>query len=146
MTILRAPPPCWKRPKLSDKAKLSLMFRRYGRHEFHHIEGKALWEREFDTEKNDTIPPSNDLAYLEAVTEAEHDKIENGPGGEKRITTAGSQTNRRTKQRNIRERQEEHVARIQAKLGMGVTTAPKRKSSWPKGRKLRSRGFERRRT
>jgi hypothetical protein len=99
----------------SDSAKLVAMFAVYGRHHFHHAPG--VWERKFDTEKNDTIPSVNDPEFIIAVTPEEHDAIENGPGGTKRITSAGSAANRRGK----------------------IRRANKQKTS--RGPKLRSRGF-----
>lgn len=144
MTILLAPPKNWKRPAISDAVKLRVLLAQKGRckasgvklmkGDIHMDHRPELWERKFDTEKWDTIPPANDPAHIEAITIAEHDKRTNGPGGERRITTAGSGAHRRAK-----------IKRLNG-------TTPKRKGKkieaaahpWPKGRKLQSKPFERR--
>jgi hypothetical protein len=144
MTILKSPPKGWRRPAIpvavklyamreihphapfsvicqpSNSAKLVAMLMVYGKHHFHHVPG--LWERKFDTETNDTVPPANDPFYIIAVTPERHDLIENGPGGEKRITSAGSASNYRAKERRL--------------------NTPKKS----RGPKLRSRGFDKSRT
>lgn len=57
----------------------------------------AIWERMFDTDKCDTIPPANDPSSIEAVSIAGHDVRTHGAGGEKRVTTVGSDSHRRAK-------------------------------------------------
>jgi hypothetical protein len=71
--------------------------------------------RQFDTVTRDTIPPFFDPAHLEAITDEEHDKRTHGPGGEKRITTAGSDAGNRRKVRHLIADQEEFVRKLLAK-------------------------------
>jgi hypothetical protein len=142
--ILKSPPKGWKRPVIpvavklqamlrrypnppitvicqgSDSAKMVAMFLVYGKHHFHHSPG--LWQREFDTDANDTDPKANSAEHILAVTGLEHDAIENGPGGERRITSAGSASNQRAKNRRLNK--------------------PKKS----RGPKLRSRGFDKTRS
>ena len=83
MTILPAPPPDWKRPAIPARVKLQVLLNQDGRCkatgerlglidnvEFDHR--PALWERRFDTETGDTIPPANDPAGIEAIAKAPH--------------------------------------------------------------------------
>jgi hypothetical protein len=92
----------------------------YGKHDFHHMPG--LRERTFDTKKHDTIPSANDQEYIFALTKAAHNVEEYGRGGEKRITSAGSASHRRAKERRL--------------------NTPKKS----RGPKWRSRGFDKSRT
>jgi hypothetical protein len=124
MTILPCPPKDWKRPTITLAMKLVALFRRYGKHDFDH--DPQLSARPFNTETNDTIPPANDIAYINALTSGrggEHDVKTNGPCGEKRITTAGSDSHARAKTRHL--------------------TKPRTKTKWlwPRGRKIQSRPF-----
>ncbi|HWV44072.1 hypothetical protein [Pseudorhodoplanes sp.] len=146
MTILDRPHPDWKRPAIPTRVKLDVVIRQEGKckatgeklgtlsnTQFDHR--PALWERKFDTEAWDTIPPANDPNYIEAVTIEAHDKRTNGPGGEKRITTAGSDAHRRKKDRRAAESRDEFRRNvIERECGQ------KRK---PKGT-IRSRGFAKR--
>lgn len=107
--------------------KLAVLLRQVGAVQFDHR--PPLSERLFDDEANDTIPPANDPAYIEAITPKEHDVRTNGPGGEKRITTAGSDSNRRAKVRAITADQEEFRRRMLAK---DTGDPAPRSSRWPK--------------
>lgn len=144
--ILAAPPKDWKRPAISNAVKLRVLLNQDGRcketgvklakGDIHFDHRPELWERQFDTEAWDTIPPANDHAHIEAITIKSHDIRTNGPGGEKRITTAGSGANRRAK-----------IKRLTGVTGNGRKKAiPSHANAWPpKGsRKLQSRGFEKR--
>lgn len=63
----------------------------------------AIWERRYDTEANDTIPPSNSVTDIEALSRRGHDIRTHGhPGerrgnGKRRGTTVGSDSHRRAK-------------------------------------------------
>lgn len=109
--ILDRPPPEWKRPDIPKRVKAAVLLDQGGKcrrtgvklekgnTQFNHI--PELWERQFDTERWDTIPAANNPVFIEAVTIGAHDKITNGPGGEKRITTAGSGAGRRAKGKRL---------------------------------------------
>ena len=136
MTILDAPPPGWKRPTPSPSLKLKVMFKRYGHHQIDHR--PPLSERPFDTRTNDTIPPANDLNFLEALLDKEHDNRTNGPGGEKRITTVGGDTHARAKRVRILETQDEHTKAMRRKL-LRPTRRRKKRKAWA-SRPFQSRG------
>lgn len=61
-----------------------------------------LEARPWNARKGDTVPPANDPAYLEYVTWKEHDRRTNGLGGERRVTTAGSDAHTRAKIKRLR--------------------------------------------
>lgn len=97
MTILPSPPDGWKRRGFTEKIKLQVLLNQDGRSKvsgerlgniadvrFDHRPPLAL--RQFDTEAWDTIPPENDLAYIEAITIEEHRIRTIGT----KATTAGS--------------------------------------------------------
>lgn len=101
MTILPRPPKEWKRPSIPVKVKMQVLINQQGKCaetgeklgsisnvEFDHR--PALYERKFDTEAWDTVPPANDLAYLEAVLKPEHQKRTSRDAGrrakEKRVS------------------------------------------------------------
>lgn len=116
--ILDRPPPDWKRPGTPPlHVQVAVLLRQLG------LEGKkvefehrpALWERRFDTVTRDTIPPSQDPAHIYALTAEAHDVATHGRGGEKRITTAGSDSGNRAKLRALTADQEDFVRRILAK-------------------------------
>lgn len=83
MTILPRPPKDWKRPSIPVKVKMQVLINQQGRcaetgEKLGDISGvdfdhrPALWEREFDDELWDTIPPANDPGALEAVRRENH--------------------------------------------------------------------------
>jgi hypothetical protein len=118
MTILYRPPSDWKRPGTPPlHVQVKVLLRQLG------LAGKVVhWDhrptvesRQFDTVTRDTIPPFFDPAHLEAITDEEHDKRTHGPGGEKRITTAGSDAGNRRKVRHLIADQEEFVRKLLAK-------------------------------
>jgi len=157
--ILKSPPKGWKRPVIpvavklqamlrrypnppitvicqgSDSAKMVAMFLVYGKHHFHHSPG--LWQREFDTDENDTDPKANSAEHILAVTGLEHDAIENGPGGVRRITSAGSASNRRAKEKRLAANRADAAFEEWAQMKRGEANKPKKS----RGPKLRSRGF-----
>lgn len=141
MTILDRPPPDWKRPSMTLAAKVGAWERRAGG-KVNYDHRPPVSERPFDTETNDTIPPANDPDAIEPILEDEHDKRTNGPGGEKRITTAGSDANNRAKRRALTKAQEEFRRKV---LERPCGQKRERSGNFPKGRKIQSRGFQRRR-
>jgi hypothetical protein len=83
MTILPRPPENWKRPAMPAKVRLQVVINQEGRckatgEKLGHISDvefdhrPALYERQFDTEANDTVPASNDAAYIEAIRKDAH--------------------------------------------------------------------------
>lgn len=113
--ILDRPPADWKRPGTPPlHVQVKVLLRQLG------LEGKKVeWdhrppvsERQFDTVTRDTIPPSQDPAHIEAIDEDEHDRRTNGPGGEKRITTLGSDTHNRKRTRDLTAEQAEFVRKM----------------------------------
>lgn len=155
--ILDRPPKDWKRPSIPCKVRLQVLLNqdgrstickeRLGRIEDTHFDHRPpLSERKFDTEAWDTIPPANDPAHIEAITVDQHDKRTNGPGGERRITTRGSDAGNRAKDRAIIAREAEHAEAMKAKTSGHKGLAPKKpgrrlqsRSSFPRGRKFPSR-------
>lgn len=139
--ILDRPPPDWKRPGTPSLGlQVRVLLRMLGLlMDVQWDHRPPLERRKFDTEANDTIPPANDPEHIEAITPAEHDRRSNGPGGEQRITTAGSDSNDRAKTRSIRESLALFNARIAAKEA--GEPRPERR-----GHRLRSRGFDKTKT
>lgn len=141
--ILDRPPKDWKRPTMPKGVVARVFTAQGGRCK---VSGDKLMpgctqydhrpplsERKFDTEAWDTIPRANDPAFIEALTTKAHDKRTNGPGGEKRITTYGSDAHARAK---IRKLTGANKPKVKAKIpsrpfpkGRGF---PKRKDrTWP---------------
>jgi len=94
-----------------------------------------LQDRPYDTEIGDFIPPQHDPDCIFVETAAKHDELTFGrkEGAERTATTAGSDANRRSKERGIRDRLAEFNARMSAKAGTeSDQPAPqKRKRQWP---------------
>lgn len=131
--ILDRPPEGWRRPSIPDWVKAIALahflalrgFSTIGmtfaardalreRHglRVHYDHRPAVWERKFDTETDDTIPPANDPKYIEAITPEEHDYRTHGRGGEKRVTTLGSDSHVRAKaKRFAKDRDEDRPSR-----------------------------------
>jgi len=156
MTILDRPPPEWKRPAIPCRIRLQVLINQAGRSKIrnerlgtventHFDHRPALEQRKFDTAAWDTIPPANDPEYIEAITVKQHDVRTNGPGGSRRITTAGSDAHIRARTRRIIESQAEHQTAMAAKASGEPPSEPgnKRKirsrSTFPTGRRFQSR-------
>lgn len=146
MSILPCHPPNWKRPSIplaTQVALLKAFIRKVVGTDVNIDHRPPLSERQFNDETRDTIPSANDIAHLEVLTKADHDVRTFGLGAEKRITTAGSDANRRAKVRALSEDQEEFRRRV-------LERAPGQKreptGNWAKGRKIQGRGFGRRNT
>jgi len=146
------PPKGWKRPSMPARVKLDVVIRQEGKCKqtnerlgtldntrFDHR--PALWERHFDDMAQDTIPPANDPSYIDAVTIAGHDIRTHGPGGEKRITTLGSDSHRRAKEGRVTAAQESFRDKVSNRL---CGAKREKTGNWPASRKLQSRGFEKR--
>lgn len=148
--ILDAPPKGWKRPPMPVRVKLDVVIRQEGkckatRQKLGELKNTnfdhrpALFERKFDTETNDTIPPANDPGFIEAITVAAHYVRTNGRGGEKRISSVGSDAHRRAKVRRGAEHREAIAAIRDRPCGQKRTPTGKIKS---RGfNKSKSRGF-----
>ena len=119
--ILSNPPKDWKRPTMTVRVRVQVVINQAGRckatgeglglaEDVHFDHRPALWERQFDTATNDTIPPANDPAHIEAITKAAHDVRTHGPGGEMRITTRGSDSGNRAKDRAVQKNTAAHAA------------------------------------
>jgi hypothetical protein len=146
--ILDRPPKDWKRPTLRTQSKLQCLINQEGRcnatgarlgtvENTHFDHRPPASERKFDTAAWDTIPPFHDPAHIEAITVAAHDKRTNGPGGIKRIHTAGSDTGNRRKARKVAAAQAEHADAMAAK----ASGQPRKKSGKPK-QKIPARRFQ----
>jgi hypothetical protein len=139
VTILSSPPPDWKRPGIPPLGvQVKVLMRMLGLSKVEWDHRPPLSEREFDTEAWDTIPPANDPDFIETITPKDHDQRTNGPGGEKQITTLGSDANNRAKARSIRDGLAAFNARMAAKAA-GEPRPERKKYRWPKGRKIASR-------
>lgn len=145
MAILDRPPQDWTRPAIPVRVRLQVVLNQDGKCKatgarLGHVDNvrfdhrPALWERQFDTIKGDTVPPANDPAFIEALTKAAHDARTFGPGGEKRITSAGSDLHRKAKGARLEAYQGDLDAVDDWKAGRGEK--PARTPG-----KIRSRGF-----
>jgi hypothetical protein len=95
-----------------------------------------------DRNEDDTYTPDElDPHFIFARSSAKHDEITNGRGGEKRITTAGSDQHIIHKLPRLRD---EHAAFQQRVLAK--TPGERRKPSRWASRKMQGRGFETRRS
>lgn len=129
MPILDKAPPEWKRPSIPQGVREAVLMRMaaaanafpagarpdlakdriaalinllgfaQGAVEYDHR--PPLSERKFNTETWDTVPSANDPNCIEAITRAEHDRRTNGRGGERRVTTLGSDAHARAKTRHL---------------------------------------------
>jgi hypothetical protein len=153
--ILDRPPEGWKRPPIPCRVKLQVVLNQGGRslingekliaiEDVHFDHRPALWERRFDTATQDTVPPANDPAHIEAITIEQHDIRTHGPGGEKRITTKGSDSGNRALDRRVIAAESKHRDNMTAKARGDEPRQPRRgagfgKRKMPKGRKFPKR-------
>ncbi|WP_316159705.1 hypothetical protein [Bradyrhizobium sp. SZCCHNRI3042] len=101
-----------------------------------------LEARPYDTEAGDFVPPQNDPAHLEAITDEDHDFRTFGrkPGAEATVTTRGSDAGEAARIRNIKDSTARHEAIMAAKAGLANNDmaavleglAPAAKRQWPK--------------
>jgi hypothetical protein len=100
----------------------------------HYDHRPPLADREWiEEELQDYWPPQHDPRYLDALCVKCHDIRTNGPGGDKRITTAGSDSHRRAHTRALHRKTAKHEQRMADK----AAGRPKPRSRWP-SRPLRS--------
>lgn len=83
----------------------------------------ALELREFDPKTGKYTPDANDPIYLTWRGKGAHDKKTHGPGGEKRITTKGSDNHTRERTEHLSESERKHRERMAAK---GKAVLPRR--------------------
>lgn len=83
--------PTSRRKPVPLRAQLHAALRQLGwePHEAELDHDPALALRDWDAEANDTVPPANDPRYLVWRPVEDHRAKTFGPGGEKRVTTAG---------------------------------------------------------
>jgi hypothetical protein len=101
-----------------------------------------LEARPYDTELGDFMPPQNDPAHLEAITDEEHHLRTFGrkPGAEVTVTTRGSDIGEAARIRNIKDSTARHQAIMAAKAGLANNDlgavidglAPVASKQWPK--------------
>lgn len=129
MPALPAPP----RRALPLSVKLAVALRALGvrESEIDWSHEPALQLRAINEAGTDYVPPQHDPEFLFIRPRADHDRItfkDNGTG--RGDLSAIAHVRRSTRKHN------DHIARMQAKLGMNPAPAPKRGSRWAK-RKMR---------
>lgn len=120
-----------RRRHIGLEAKLHAALRQLG-FEPHEVEldhDPALCLRPVDPATGDTIPPASDPRYLVWRPKAEHALKTHGPGGERRITTAGSDRHTAAKIDRLAERQAEFERQRAALLKPERQERPR--SKWP---------------
>ena len=126
-----------RRKRIPDRVKLIAALRRMGltieQVEFDHDPALAL--RRVNRETGDTIPPANDPEHITMLLVTEHKAKTFGKGGEKRVTTAGSDIGKIAKLARLEKQAEENRRRMLAKE---PGSPPDRMSRWPK-RKIPSK-------
>lgn len=93
----------------------------------------ALALREWDERAQDTIPPANDPDFIRILLVADHKAKTFGRGGEKRVTTLGSDIHAIAKARRLSKEQEEFRRRL---LSREPGEKRERKNT------IRNRGFD----
>lgn len=120
-----------KRKAIPDRVKLIAALRRMGLTiddvQFDH--NPALELRLINPHTGDTIPPANDPDHIDMLLIEEHKAKTFGPGGEKRITTAGSDIGNISKMRRVSADHEAFRRRMLAKDTSEEVAEPKKK--WP---------------
>lgn len=96
----------------------------------------ALDKRPVSHETGDTVPPANDESFLYLRRIDGHKAKTFGPGGEKRITTRGSDVGDHHRDKRVRGSHADHLTYMKTK-----TAGQKR----PRKGTIRSRGFDKRR-
>lgn len=131
------------RKAIPDRVKLIAALRRMGltieQVQFDHNPALAL--RPINPETGDTIPPANDPEHIDLLLITEHKSKTFGKGGEKRVTTAGSDIHAIARMKRLEEQHEEARRRMLAKATGDEPEQPKKKP----GRKWGSRPFPKRR-
>ena len=96
----------------------------------------SLGRRPFDPETKEYDPPANDIRYMRFRHKQRHEKKTNGPGGTKRITTAGSDRHAVDHGRRLKEAHSAHQQAMANKCG----SVRKKSGTIP------SRGFQKRKS
>lgn len=93
----------------------------------------ALVLRDWDAAAQDTVPPASDPRFLIWRPKAEHKVKTFGPGGEKRITSAGGDIHAIAHTRRAAKKEEAFRQRLLAKAEgeLPPETKKKRKRPWP---------------
>ena len=97
-----------------------------GRIQFDHR--PPLWAREYDPETITYEPPANDPHYIDAILKKHHQTRTFGPGGEKRITTKGSDIGEFHRSKRLKEAQEDHKEFMRSKK---PRPKPRWRRRWP---------------
>lgn len=122
-----------KRKAIPDRVKLIAALRRMGLQitevQFDH--NPALELRPVNPNTGDTIPPANDPDHIDMLLLVEHKEKTFGRGGEKRITTAGSDIGNIRKMQRLSDEQEEFRRRMLAKSTGEEEPKSRPKSNWP---------------
>lgn len=104
----------------------------------------ALGLRVFDEATRTYTPDANDPKFITVRARSGDHKVKTFGNG---ATTAGSDIHRIAKTKRLETARAALEQAMNAKVfGGAPAEKPMRKIQWPKGRKLRSRGFEKRRT
>ncbi|MDQ0422372.1 hypothetical protein J2045_003420 [Peteryoungia aggregata LMG 23059] len=124
-----------RRKAIPLSVKLEVALRKLGLtiEQIHWDHSPPLALREWDPVKQDTIPPANDPRHIELLLITDHKTKTFGRGGEKRITTAGSDIHAIAKVRRLTKAQEEARRRMLAKTEPGESEPvnPRKKTKWP---------------
>ncbi len=111
----------------------------------------ALALRVVDPETGQLDPHPNDPRYLEPLRTADHLQVTTGrrPGAERTATTAGSDIGNAAKVKRLERARQQREANADdeidraARVDRGGDDMKRvRRSRWPKGQKIRSRGFQ----
>lgn len=124
-----------KRKAIPDKVKLEVVLQQDGRCPFceerlgpltglNFDHRPAIINRDVNEAGTDYVPPQLDPGHIQAVHVDCHKQRTFGPGGEKRITTAGSDTHIRDKTRYLAAGHAEFISRILAKTSGSNSDIP----------------------
>ena|SRR3990167_650001 len=140
-----------KRPYVSLRVKLDAALLQLGLDpetaELHHNPPLALRGYDMlDMHAQDAAryPDPNDPRYLQWLAPADHKRRTFGPGGEKRITTAGSDIGNIAKSKRLAKKRVEFRAKALVKAGRREGENMEKKGEKPK-RRIPSRPFQKRR-
>jgi len=120
-----------RRKHIPLRAQLHAALRQLG-FEPHEVEldhSPALVLRDWDEEAQDTVPPASDPRFLIWRLKAEHAAKTFGPGGERRVTSAGGDIHAAAHARRLSKRQAEFRARMLAKSTGAEQPAPTKRKA-----------------
>jgi hypothetical protein len=98
-------------------------------HEVELDHSPALVLRDWDAEAQDTVPAASDPRFLIWRPKAEHARKTFGPGGERRITSAGGDIHAAAHVRRLGRKEADFRARLLAKATGTEAPAPSRRKS-----------------